>query len=73
MPSPINSVRTRVIYTGSGYVAQMSACGMMWYDLPTAMHAIEGGEDAFGLAEDIALAASQLPSTGKIVWTSDAK
>lgn len=75
MPTPINSVRTRVIDTSSGYVAQLSTDSMMWYDLPLAgfmQEVMDEPADTKYLATRVAMAAQQLPSMGRVIWQSDA-
>lgn len=57
-------------------MAQMSVDGMMWYDLPDPIDCQTGGDwlaDIKYYATRVALSASQLPSTGTVVWKSDAK
>lgn len=71
MPSPINSVRTRVIDTGSGYVAQLSTDGLMWRDVECFGMGERFNAEAF--AEHLSGFAGTLPSRGTVVWSSDAK
>jgi hypothetical protein len=81
MPAPINSPRTRVIETATGYVSQMCCDGLTWFDLPDPVllsrYANIADEDRLAdqkyYATRMAMAAQETPSHGRVVWTSDGK
>jgi hypothetical protein len=68
MPSPINSIRVRVVKARDGYYAQFTVGGLIW-------HNVDGiPKEEFGAAKYVAmrlyLDANALPAAGDVVWTS---
>lgn len=72
MPSPINSIKTRVIQTEEGFEAQATIDGLSWFNLPEPDGLMELGDYKY-LAMRVAIRGNQIPVEGTVVWTSDDK